>query len=176
MSDRTGSVAAGDDVRLRPLLPADVPAVAELNDAEVPRVSPLGASGLHALLPRCDLAVLAEDASGRLAGFVMAIAPGEAYASVNYGWFEARGTDHLYVDRIVTAASHRRRGVGGRLSAAVEERARATGRAEVTCEVNVRPRNDASLALHAALGFVEVGRQDTTGGTITVALLARPVR
>ena len=163
-------------LRLRPLLPGDLPTVAALNDAEVPRVSPLGEAGLQALLPACDLSLLAEDAGGNLAGFVLAIAPGEAYDSVNYRWFETRGTDHLYVDRIVTAVTHRRRGVAARLSGAVEQRARVTGRREVTCEVNVRPRNDASLAFHLARGFVEVGRQDTTGGTITVALMARTLR
>jgi uncharacterized protein len=162
-------------LRLRSIESGDLVVVAALNDAEVPRVSPLGVDGLAALLPACDLAVLAEDADGAVAGFVLAIAPGSAYASLNYRWFEARGTDHLYVDRIVVAPSHRRRGVAGVLADAVEQRARAAGRVEVTCEVNVAPPNPGSMAFHRARGFVEVGRQDTTGGTITVALLARPL-
>jgi uncharacterized protein len=97
------------------------------------------------------------------------------YASENYRWFEARGVDHLYVDRVVVAPHARRRGVAGMLYDAVEEAARAGGRLEVTCEVNVRPRNDASLAFHAARGYVEVGRQETDGGSKTVAMLARPL-
>jgi predicted GNAT superfamily acetyltransferase len=40
------------------------------------------------------------------------------------------------------------------------------------CEVNVRPRNDASLAFHEAIGFREVGQQDTDGGAKRVSLLA----
>lgn len=143
-----------------------------LNDADVPRVGHLGAGGLAALLDHCDLALVAEHA-GEVAGFVLAIAPGTAYGSPNYRFFEARGTDHLYVDRILTAPRHRRCGVASALSAAVEDRARATGRAEVTCEVNVVPPNPASLAYHAERGFVEVGRQDTGGGALTVTLLAR---
>ena len=69
----------------------------------------------------------------------------------------------------------RSQGVGPRLYAAVEDVARADGASEVTCEVNVRPANPGSLAFHARLGFVEVGRQETKGGSTEVALLARPV-
>lgn len=161
-------------MRVRPITAGDVEVVAALNDAEVPRVSPLGRDGLVAHLPRCDVAALAED-DDAVAGFVLAIAPGIDYDSVNYRFFEERGTDFLYVDRVVVAPSHRRRGVAGRLYDAVEDRARATGRAEVTCEVNVRPANEGSLVFHRRRGFVEVGRQDTTGGTLTVALLAKPL-
>ncbi|MBP8212095.1 MAG: hypothetical protein KAY11_21220, partial [Ilumatobacteraceae bacterium] len=43
------------------------------------------------------------------------------------------------------------------------------------CEVNVRPRNDASLHFHHSIGFREVGQQDTDGGAKTVSLLALPL-
>ena len=43
------------------------------------------------------------------------------------------------------------------------------------CEVNVRPRNDASLRFHHSIGFREVGQQDTDGGNKTVSLLALPL-
>jgi len=42
-----------------------------------------------------------------------------------------------------------------------------------TCEVNLRPENDASISFHSCLGFVEVGRQMTEGGAKEVALLAK---
>lgn len=164
------------EVQLRPLVADDVPVAAALNDAEVPRVGHLGVEGLRAHLPRCTPALLAEDADGRLAGFVLAVPPGVEYRSVNYRWFERRGSDHLYVDRVVVAEHARRRGIGARLYAAIEDTARAAGRDEVTCEVNVRPRNDVSLAFHAARGYVEVGRQDTDDGAKTVAMLAKPLR
>lgn len=162
-------------VSVRACGPGDLllPDVARLNDSEVPRVSPLGVEGLREHLARCDLAVVAVDERARLAGFVLAVAPGSDYTSVNYRFFEDRGTSHLYVDRLVVAPTHRRAGVAGRLYDAVDARARAAGRSEVTCEVNLRPPNEPSMAFHLARGFVEVGRQDTTGGTITVALLVR---
>jgi uncharacterized protein len=158
--------------RLRPLRASDHAAIVALNDADVPRVGRLGPAGLDGLLPHCDLALVAER-DGEVAGFVLAIAPGAAYGSPNYRFFEDRGTDHLYVDRLLTSPAHRRTGVASVLSDAVEARARTTGRVEVTCEVNVRPANPASLAFHTARGFIEVGRQDTGGGALTVALLAR---
>lgn len=161
-------------VSLRPIEASDLRPVAALNDREVPRVSPLGVHGLRAQLPRCDVA-LAAVADDAIMGFVLALAPGAAYDSENYRWFEGRGTDHLYVDRIVVATAHRQRGIAGMLYDAVEARARETGRREVTCEVNVRPPNPSSMVFHERRGFAEVGRQDTTGGTLTVAMLALPL-
>ncbi|MCC5948174.1 MAG: GNAT family N-acetyltransferase [Nitriliruptoraceae bacterium] len=160
---------------LRPATAADVRAIAALNDAEVPRVSPLGVAGVRTMLPSCDLAVVAETDGGALAGFVFALAPGVDYASVNYRYFEERGTDHLYVDRVVVGPAWRRQGIAGQLYAAVEERARESGRAEVTCEVNVRPDNPGSRRVPQRRGVVGLGQHDTTGGTLRVALLARPV-
>jgi uncharacterized protein len=152
---------------------ADLRRVAALNDAEVPRVSPLGLAGLRSLLPQCDLALAATDGAGEVAGFVLAVAPGSDYGSVNYRFFEDRGTDHLYVDRVVVGPRYRRQGIAGLLYDAVEDRARESGRTEVTCEVNVHPPNPGSEVFHDRRGFVEVGRQATTGGTLTVALMAR---
>ena len=43
------------------------------------------------------------------------------------------------------------------------------------CEVNLRPRNDASLHFHHSIGFREVGQQETDGGKKTVSLLALPL-
>ena len=173
MVDRAPAGTTGAAVRLRAIAEADLAVVARLNDAEVPRVGHLGDPGLAALLPRCEVAVAATDDADRIAGFLLALGPGSDYASLNYGWFEARGTDHLYVDRVVVAPHARRCGVAGLLYDEVEARASAHGRDEVTCEVNLVPRNDASSAFHAARGYLEVGQQETGGKR--VAMLARPL-
>ena len=81
----------------------------------------------------------------------------------------------MYVDRIVVGEGARGAGVGRALYAAVFARARDFGRAEVTCEVNVRPANPGSLAFHARLGFERLEEQETKGGAYRVALLAAPV-
>ncbi len=160
-------------VAIRPYVPADLDALVAVNDAAYPAVPITPASELAELIAMSRVALVADD--GEVAGFVVALAPGQTYASENYTWFSTRSNDFLYVDRIVLAPRLQGQGVGPRLYAAVEEAARADGATEITCEVNVRPANPGSLAFHARLGFVEVGRQETKGGTTEVALLALPV-
>lgn len=158
---------------IRAYTPDDLAEVVAINEGAHPAVPITPADELAALVALSRLALVVDD--GRPAGFVIAIGPGIAYESENYRWFSARSDDFLYVDRIVLAPRLQRRGVGPRLYAAVEDAARADGATEVTCEVNVRPPNPGSLAFHARLGFVEVGRQQTKGGSTEVALLARAV-
>lgn len=158
---------------LRPYAAADLPALVAVNDGAYPAVPITPAEELADLIGASRLTVVVDD--GEPAGFIVALAPGLGYASENYRWFSARSRDFLYVDRIVLAPRLQGQGVGPLLYAAVEEAARADRASEVTCEVNLRPPNPGSLAFHTRLGFVEVGRQQTKGGTTEVALLAKPV-
>lgn len=160
-------------VALRPYAPDDLAALVAINDEAFPAVPITPPEEFAELVAMSRLTLVADD--GAPAGFVIALAPGLDYASENYTFFSARSSDFLYVDRIVLAPRLQGRGVGPRLYAAVDEAARADGASEVTCEVNVRPANPGSLAFHARLGFVEVGRQQTKGGSTEVALLARSV-
>lgn len=159
---------------LRPLTVADADALVALNDAAAPAVPVTEAAQLARLIGLSGLA-LGLERDGTLVGFVIAMTPGAAYESENYAYFEARGVDHLYVDRIVIAESERGRGLGVVLYDAVFAAARAHGRREVTCEVNLDPPNPGSLAFHERLGFRPVGTQATKGGSVTVSLLAAPV-
>jgi predicted GNAT superfamily acetyltransferase len=112
------------------------------------------------------------DADDAILAFLIGLRPGTAYASENYRYFEARGSDYLYVDRIVVAEAARGQRIGHLLYETVIALARSEGRGEVDCEVNLDPPNPGSLAFHARLGFERVGRQETKGGAVTVALLA----
>ena len=163
-----------EGVTLRPLVAADADALAPLNDAAAPAVPITAPADLARLLELAGLA-LGLERDGRLVGFVIAMHPGAAYASENYRWFEARGTGHVYVDRIVVAESERGRGLGPVLYDAVFGEARRLGHPEVTCEVNLDPPNPGSLAFHSRLGFAQIGTQATKGGSVVVALLAAPV-
>ena len=155
----------------------DVPRLVAINNAAVPAVSPTDGSEFPALLALSDVAVavVAADEPKNVAGFVLAMRPGSSYDSENYRWFEGRGTDFLYVDRIVLAEESRGSGLGELLYAHVFECAEAEGRGEVTCEVNLDPPNPGSLKFHARLGFVEVGRQATKNASVFVSLLAAEV-
>lgn len=159
---------------LRPLLATDAIALSALNDAAAPAVPITAPEALARLVELAGLA-LGLERDGRLVGFVIAMRPGAAYESENYAFFEARGIDHLYVDRIVIDAGERGTGLGAHLYDAVFTEARQQGRREVTCEVNLDPPNPGSLAFHERLGFRSVGTQATKGGAVTVSLLAAPV-
>ncbi len=161
-------------MRIRPLTTDDAVELAVLNDAATPAVPITEPAGLARLVELAELA-LGLERDGQLVGFVIAIGPGSPYESENYAYFESRGVDHLYVDRIVIAESERGNGLGPMLYEQVFAAARAAGRREVTCEVNLDPPNPGSQAFHARLGFEQVGVQATKGGSVTVSLLAAPV-
>lgn len=156
-------------VSIRDLLAADLPAALALNNAAVPAVNELDAPALAALVDEGAVSLVAE-VDGVFAGFCVVLPPGLAYDSLNYRWFSARYDDFAYLDRIAVAPEFRRYGLGRAMYAELVRR--LVGAVPVLlCEVNIRPRNEVSLAFHASLGFREVGQQDTSGGTKTVSLL-----
>ncbi len=163
-------------VIVRPLEDVDLDAVVALNNAAVPAVPETGRRAMAELVVTAALAVVAEEVPGRPIGFLLAMDPGTDYDSENYRWFDGRGQDFVYVDRIVVGEGVRGSGTGRLLYDAAFDRARAEGRGHVDCEVNVRPENPGSLRFHDRLGFVRVGEQETKGGSVRVALLEAEVR
>ncbi len=155
-----------------------VPAMLNLNNDAVPAVNELTHTEFARLLESSAHTIAAFD-DDELLGFVVLFSPGADYASENYVWFSERaeslGRDFLYVDRVVVAPSRRSSGVGALLYDRVFREAALSGRAEVTCEVNLDPPNPRSMAFHERRGFAAVGTQVTKGGAFTVSLLAAPV-
>lgn len=140
---------------LRPLRDTDVADVLTLNDRNVVKLAPLDEARLHELRGLADrFDVL--DVDGAFAGFVVTFAPGVAYDSENYRWFSDRHRRFYYLDRIVLHEDFRRRGLGSFVYDEMERVAATYTR--LSLEVNLVPRNDASLAFHDARGFKEVGR------------------
>jgi predicted GNAT superfamily acetyltransferase len=142
---------------LRPVTDADVADVLALNQLNVEALAPMDedrCTQLRGWADRFD--VLESD--GELAGFVVTFGPGTPYDSENYRWFTERHGEHgfYYLDRIVLHEHFRRQGLGGFVYDALEIVAAQHGR--MALEVNLVPRNDASLAFHERRGYVEVGR------------------
>jgi len=149
--------------------PNDLEEVWALNENSVPHVS---------RVDRNEMAWFAEHAhyfrvirqGAKLAGFLIGLRPGLAYASPNYRWFSERYKDFGYIDRVAVAASARRLGVATQLYRDFAET--LDNDVEVmTCEVNIRPANESSMQYHRRFGFTEVGTQQTEGGKKEVALM-----
>jgi predicted GNAT superfamily acetyltransferase len=157
-------------MQLRDATQRDWLSLLELNAASVAELSPLDELRLRYILTLAHRCLVVEGDDGEAAGFAIAIAPGTDYDSANYVWFSERYERFLYLDRIAVAAQSRRHGIGARLYDAME--AAAAPFARMVCDVNIAPRNDASLAFHAARGYREVG-QLAHGTAKTVALMSK---
>lgn len=141
---------------LRPLADRDIDDVLALNERNVEALAPMDEDRLRTLQKWSDRFDVLE-VDGGFAGFVVTFAAGSTYDSENYRWFAERHPDGFYyLDRIVLHESVRRQGLGGFVYDEVE--AVATPHGRLALEVNLVPRNDASLAFHAARGYQEVGR------------------
>lgn len=158
---------------IRDTVTADLDAALALNNANVPELNELDRAEIERLVGMAEVALTAE-VDGAFAGFCIVFAPGVDYGSLNYGWFSRTYEDFVYLDRIAVDPAFRRYGIGRGFY--TEVIGRTTGRfALLTCEVNVRPLNEPSLAFHHAIGFREVGQQETDDGNKTVSLLALPL-
>ncbi len=110
---------------------------------------------------------------GDLDAFLLAFDQEAPYDSPNFLWFRARYARFVYVDRIVVASSARGRSYARLLYRELFAQASEAGHERVVCEVNARPPNPESDALHAALGFVEVGSASIHNDSKTVRYLLR---
>ncbi len=158
-------------VRIRPLVAADLPVAHALNEANVPAVGDASLERLAAIAAESSVTLVAE-VDGVMAGFCLALPPGTSYDSTNYLWFAERYDSFIYLDRVAVSDAFRGQGIGRALYAEVERLADAEF---FTLEVNLRPRNEGSLAFHERLGFVEVGQRETPYGTL-VSLQAKRLR
>jgi uncharacterized protein len=164
-SDQVHSVTSADTRQAQPLGHA----MLALNNTHAQELSWLEPERLEHLVSEAFLA----RRIGELDAFLLAFDQAARYDSPNFLWFRARYPRFVYVDRIVVASSARGRGHARRLYDDLFEHARRAGQERVVCEVNTIPPNPDSDALHAALGFVEVGAASIHGGSKTVRYLER---
>lgn len=155
--------------RLRDLRPEDIDAVLELNESAVPAVNSLTRPDLEWFAEHAAYFRVAAE-SRMIGGFLIGLRAGVDYGSPNYRWFGEHYDDFAYVDRVAVADHARRHGLASALYDDFANRVRATV-GVMTCEVNIRPPNPASMRFHERRGFREVGRQETEGGAKEVALL-----
>ncbi|HVT45059.1 MAG TPA: GNAT family N-acetyltransferase [Thermoanaerobaculia bacterium] len=157
------------EITIREVTPDDIEYVHRLNEEAVPNMNSLGIEEVRWFVEAAAWFRLPV-VDGQPAGFLIALDPRTAYRSMNFLWFKARYPSFIYIDRVVVAKHARQRGIGRRLYEELQVWTR--GRSpRITCEVNLDPPNPGSLAFHHALGFREVGRQHTEGGSKLVSLM-----
>jgi predicted GNAT superfamily acetyltransferase len=172
-------------VVIRAYRPDDLAAVHAINQAAVPAVGEETAEALAHIASQACVALTVEVSAGDdpdggdpdggdpevvavageapvIAGFTFVLPPRVDYSSLNYAWFGERYDEFIYLDRVAVSPEFQRQGIGRLLYDEVQRRgAEEWPTARVfALEVNLQPRNDASLAFHASLGFVEVGQRE----------------
>ncbi len=160
---------------LRTYRPEDLETIHRINQGEVPAVGTETIDDLGAIAQQSTIALVAQ-VDDEVIGFCLVLAPGADYDSMNYLWFSERYDDFVYLDRVAIPAPFQGRGIGRAMYAEVARQAAVVrpSATEFTLEVNLRPRNDQSLAFHARLGFAEVGQRETDYGTL-VSLMSKPL-
>jgi predicted GNAT superfamily acetyltransferase len=140
-----------------------------LNNANARELSWLEPDRFTHLVNEAFLALATENGDAMLLAFDQ----DADYDSPNFLWFRGRYPRYVYLDRIVVAQAARRRGLARQLHQALFEHASKAGHERIVGEINSDPPNPGSDALHAALGFVEVGRAAIHGGLKTVKYISR---
>jgi len=150
--------------RLRDATGLDLEEVLRINNLNAPAVSEADIDKMRWYHEHCAYFRVATGGDERIRGFLNAMTADAPYWSENFEWFLARDDDFVYVDRIAIDEPWRRAGLGRVFYEDVERFARENGIGSITCEVNVRPRNEASLRFHEAMGFRGLTERETAYG------------
>ena len=147
-------------LRLRDVRDSELEHVLALNNSAGPNILPLDVERARMFLAEARYFRVAE-IDGHLAGFLMALTPDANYDSPNFGWFQRKFNDFVYIDRIVVASNYRRHGLGRVFYADVQSFAEVRS-PRLCCEVFLEPRDDAAVLFHGTYGFREVGQQSVS--------------
>ena len=147
----------------------DLPHIHNLNQVALPAVSSITINDMTQFLEMADYFRVIK-VKNNIAGFLIALAPGKNYQSPNYKWFEKKYSQFMYVDRIVIDPSFQSRGLG---RAFYDDLKIFSQRYTpiITCEINLKPKNEVSLLFHKKYGFEQMGTQETDGGKKEVSLM-----
>ena len=147
----------------------ELPLIVKMNQEALPAVSSVNINDMNHFLTIVDYfrSLKIEE---KLVGFLIALTPGKEYHSINYKWFEKRFDSFMYVDRIVIDHSYLGNGLGKAFYNDLADFSNnKTDR--ITCEVNIRPKNEGSMIFHKQYGFNQVGTQTTENGKKEVSLM-----
>ena len=153
----------------RPLTQSDVHSIWLINEQGLPGTGQVSEEEVSYLLKLSTLSfgIFRKE---ELVGFVICLSPRTEYKSLNYGWFNEKYDDFIYVDRIAVSLDQRNKGIGSRI---YEEVIAFSQKHEipVAAEVNLKPPNPGSMRFHNRFGFEEVGVLHHKEKSVTMLLL-----
>lgn len=169
---RMGSYRSLKRIEVTEVQSAEYSQILRINNAATPNVNDLSMEDWRTLV-QTAVRLRAARVEGEIAGFLLALDQNADYDSPNFRWFKERYDRFVYIDRVVVAEGMRGVGVGRVLYADIQSFAEARA-PFLTCEVNLRPRNQNSLLFHQATGFHEVGEAEGNQDK-RVVFLAKPL-
>ncbi len=148
----------------------ELPDILIMNQEALPAVSSVSIEDMKHFLNIVDYFRTLK-VENKIAGFLIALSPGKDYSSLNYKWFEKTYNSFMYVDRIVIDTNYHRNGLGTSFYNDLETFSIGKS-SRITCEVNIRPKNEGSMVFHETYGFKQVGTQTTEEGKKEVSLMS----
>ena len=148
----------------------ELPYLLKMNQKALPAVSSVSIEDMEHFLYIVDYFRTLK-VENKIAGFLIALSPGKDYSSLNYKWFEKTYNSFMYVDRIVIDTNYHRNGLGTLFYNDLETFSIKKS-SRITCEVNIRPKNEGSMVFHENYGFEQVGTQTTEEGKKEVSLMS----
>ena len=137
----------------------DILSIYSINQANTPEVGSLKSVGKLKELLHMSSLVLVARINNEIIGFVVCLEAGAAYKSLNYKYICKEAKKFVYIDRIAIKDQHRRSGIGKSLYEIIFNYSEKF-ELPIYCEVNTKPKNQASLDFHKKIGFFKIGSKN----------------
>ena len=150
---------------IRTLRTTDLELIHKWNQSTVPRVNSLTFEEFRLQSVNCTYSYIQCSTDSMPVGFIFLYDEKTEYDSLNYLYFKSRYQKFLYVDRIIIAGEHQKKGYGQQLYDFVID----THNPDIfCCEVNITPPNRQSLSFHHKYGFKEIGQQNVYNKVVSL--------
>lgn len=151
----------------RPVKTNDLESIYYLNESVLPHVNSISHSTIEKFMRISSFFMVAKFKE-EIAGFMIALGPGQDYKSENYIFFSKKYKSFEYVDRIVVKKKYEGMGIGRGFYEYLIKQSNAE---RITCEVNLHPPNPNSILFHQKVGFKEIAQLYIDGRKKKVSLM-----
>ena len=150
---------------IRTLRTTDLELIHKWNQSTVPKVNSLTFEEFRLQSVNCTYSYIQCSTDSMPVGFIFLYDEKTEYDSLNYLYFKSRYQKFLYVDRIIIAGEHQKKGYGQQLYDFIID----THNPDIfCCEVNITPPNRQSLSFNHKYGFKEIGQQNVYNKVVSL--------